>query len=393
MRGMSRIGTAGPGGRRSERGIALSIVALAMVAILGIAALVVDIGHGYRTRRALIPATDAAALAAAQTYVAGGAGCPDTASAYLAANESAATMTVCDPGTSTATRGRVTVTATDNVETWFAPVLGQGDYTVSSTSTVQWGPPSGATGLRPIGLCYNATSALRDLVDGTGAAYGGTPVTVTIPYVKSSPELCGSAVPGNWGFVDFSGTASNTNDQGEIVRNGYDGLVQFANDMTGPTKSCTGEPHCYLGDPGALAGLAQALTYLQGLDIWFTVPVYDYAEAAGSRARFHLMGVLRVKIVRFDVTGSQGGGGGGGSGGGSSGGGSGGGKPNNSGGGGGGGSGGGGGGGNNNSPYFELLVQPGLITGTCCGTTVGTGNNRVLAICAVDPSATGSCTA
>ncbi|MGI9613345.1 MAG: pilus assembly protein TadG-related protein, partial [Acidimicrobiales bacterium] len=51
---------------RDERGTTLALVALSLVWILGLAALVVDIGGGWVSRQRLIPATDAAALAAVQ---------------------------------------------------------------------------------------------------------------------------------------------------------------------------------------------------------------------------------------------------------------------------------------------------------------------------------------
>ena len=41
--------------------------------------------------------------------------------------------------------------------------------------------------------------------------------------------------------------------------------------------------------------------------------------------------------------------------------------------------------------FFELLVRPGLITGTCCGPPGGASGNKVIAICGVDPGAFAAC--
>lgn len=354
MRGMTRTGTVGPE-RSHERGVALTMVALSMVAILGIASLVIDIGSGYRTRRALIPATDAAALAAAQTYVAGGNGCAGTAGTYLTANEPTATMTGCSL-TGTGSRGRVAVTASNNVTTWFAPVIGKGDYTVSSASTVQWGPPAAVTGLRPIGLCLSGNPQIQNLVLNPPAV-GSPPVDVVLSYTKAQPTACGT-IPGNWGTVDLNGTLANTKDLSTLIREGFPDPVNVGND--GPVVCTTSEPHCYPADTGALPGASAAFTDLMNSGAWFTVPVFDSATGNGSSPTtlYHLMGVLRVQLLDFDLTGSNGKGKGKG-----------------------------------NVPFLELNVQPGLITGTCCGTGSGSGNNRVMAICAVDPNATGSCSA
>ena len=51
---------------RGERGQVLAIVALALVALLGISAFAIDVGYAYYAKRQLQSATDAAALAGAQ---------------------------------------------------------------------------------------------------------------------------------------------------------------------------------------------------------------------------------------------------------------------------------------------------------------------------------------
>ena len=285
-------------------------------------------------------------------------------------------MTACTRTGSGASQGRVIVTASDNVDTWFAPVIGKGDYTVSSTSTAQWGPPSAVSGLRPLGLCAFGDATLEGLVTNP-KAFGSTPVTLHISYDKDQAKDCGTNVPGNWGMINFDGKSGNTSAQSTIIKDGFPGLVNIGNDQTGSSKSCpSSEIHCYPGDTGALAGLDAAFTTLKTSGIWFTIPVFDFAVGNGANAKFHLMGVLRVQLVDFDTNGSQSG--------------------------------------SSSSssskssgkkdddddddddddgPFFEFKVQPGLITGTCCGPASGTGNNRVLALCAVDPKSSGSCSA
>ena len=343
MRGVIGAPARRPVNRRRERGVALPMVALCMVMIMGMAALVIDLGNGWRTRRALIPATDAAALAAAQDYAKGGNGCASTAATYLTANEPAAGLLGCTRFNYNTTQGRVTVTARESVDTWFAPVIGLGDYDVRSVTTAVWGPPATVTGLRPIGLCYGGSAALRAIVDNPPT----TPTLVRIRYSKDQPNACGgSSIPGNWGTVDFNGGANSNADTQSWVLNGYPGEVVFENHTV---TTCTGDPHCYSGDTGALSGLQSQLTTLKTNGTFFTLPVFNFASNPGSNAKLHLMGVVRARLVDFRVTGSD------------------------------------------SSRFFDLMVTPGLITGTCCGPASGTTGTKVIAICGVDPGAFAAC--
>ncbi len=113
--------------------------------------------------------------------------------------------------------------------------------------------------------------------------------------------------------------------------------------------SCAGEPHCYEGDTGALAGIAGELAQLRTSGIYFTLPVFNYIENPGANASMHLMGVVRVRLIDYRVNGPE------------------------------------------RSRFFEFLVEPGLITGTCCGGGGGAAGNKVIALCGVDPNEFGAC--
>lgn len=330
---------------RRDDGATIALVALAMFVIMGMAALVVDLGNGWRTRRALIPGTDAAALAAAQDYVNGVSAptpCSVTAPDYLGRNSPSATMDSCVPG-GNLDHGWVTVTATDNVQTWFASVIGSGDYPVESVSSAVFAPPASVTNLRPIGLCIDGSSALENVVRNPPAG----PTLIRVDYDKDQPDDCGGAsIPGNWGTVDFDGGANSNSDTQEWVTNGYPDEVVFEDHVV---TSCAGEPHCYEGDTGALAGIQSQLNGLRSSGIYFTLPVFNYAENPGANASFHLMGLVRVRLIDFQVNGLP------------------------------------------SNRFFELLVDPGLVTGTCCGSGSGASGNQVVAICGVDPNDVTAC--
>ena len=334
---------------REERGFSLVYLTIWLVVIMGAASLVIDLGNGWRTRRALIPATDSAALAAAQEYAYGRDGCAGMDDSYLSQNESTASVTACTPNVSGSRVGWVSVSGTQNVDTWFAPILGFGDYPADSTSIAAIGPPSTVTGLRPIGLCFEGNVDLQNLILNPPAG----PTLLTIPYDKDQPSDCGSgASNGNWGIVDFDGTPTSNPETADWMRNGYDGEVSFANHTV---STCVGEPHCYPGGPGAdftSGPVRSAMDWLILNDVWFTIPVFNFHDdPSGANERFHMMGVLRVQLEAYSVTGNP--------------------PP--------------------NTDFFQFLVEPGLITGTCCGGGGESSGNRVIALCGVDPNATAAC--
>jgi hypothetical protein len=241
------------------------------------------------------------------------------------------------------------VTATHDVNTWFAPIIGQGDYTVPSVSTAVWGSPLTVTGMRPIGLCLQSHTDLQTLVNNPPPP--DTTVPLTIVYNKDQPDDCGN-VPGNWGTVDFENANNSDSTLAEWIMYGYPGDVAFDDDLPAnpPPGSCAGEVHCYQGNTGAVASqIRTALEYLDDNDIIFTLPVFDFSEGNGANARLHLMGYIRVELIDFHVTGNPAG------------------------------------------RFFDLEVSSGLITGTCCGPPGGANSNKVIAICGVDPGAYAAC--
>ncbi|MDH3300503.1 MAG: pilus assembly protein TadG-related protein [Acidimicrobiia bacterium] len=325
---------------RNDDGVTLPLVALMLVVIMGMASLVVDLGSGWRTRRALIPATDAAALAAAQDYAQGLDGCSLSAGNYLASNEGAAVLDLCDPHAS-GTNGYVTVAASHNVQTWFAAVLGLGDYTVTSASTAAWSDPSGVNGLRPLGLCLNGDADLQNAVYNPDA----DPVEIVVEYTKEHPNDCGSTT-GNWGPIDLDGNGNSHQDMNDWLLDGYPGLIEFSDHVV---TSCTDE-HCLEGDTGAdLAGSQSYLNTLVSRDEYILLPLFNFVEGNGANARYHVVGIVRVKILQHKVVGAE------------------------------------------DKRFLRLLVEPGFVPGIGGGSGSGTGGSKVVSICAVDATDLSGC--
>lgn len=156
--------------RHDEDGAAAIIVVISLLALFGVAALAIDVGSLWWTRRSLVVDVDAAALAAASAaaaQVAGGS-CGVTATTKAAtaatevvtANDTATAFNPADPTNFTlacaGVGGRATVTATKNRGHVFANVFGgSGSTDVRSQGAAEFGPIVGLERLRPLPLCVS----------------------------------------------------------------------------------------------------------------------------------------------------------------------------------------------------------------------------------------------
>jgi hypothetical protein len=135
---------------RSERGQAFALMIVALIALLGTAAIVMDVGFAWYAKRQVQASADAAALAGAQEL-------PDIAAATSRANQYAAlntpdnlsnfavnvttrcsaaasVATWCGPG-KTYQANTIAVTETGKTPTWFAQVLGLNHFDVKGVAT------------------------------------------------------------------------------------------------------------------------------------------------------------------------------------------------------------------------------------------------------------------
>lgn len=273
---------------RDERGMVSLMVGVSAVALFGSAAIAVDLGNLWASRRHVIVATDAAALAAASDYAVGRAGCA-IADGYVADNDEDAEMTACSPAATSPVSGYVSVEADTPVDYAFAGVLGFADRRVGSATTASWGIPAAVRGLRPFGLCED---------DPNFRAWAANPRGISpvarVPYTNA-PTDCGGA-PGNWGIIDLDNTTPVAeSDTQQWVRTGYSGKVHPGN---------------VNGSPGAFGNnLDDDLASVQGRR--FPIPVFDRVTTrqggggGGQLATFHVIGFVDVELVGWRTTGSE----------------------------------------------------------------------------------------
>ncbi len=199
--------------KREETGGVIILVAISIVVLMGMAALVIDVGGMYTARRQMVNAADAAALAGAQELVLGGdiKGISNYYAKTLNEADTAEVYVDLDKQT-------VTVEAEKLVEFTFARVLGFSNTEVPARAVAVAGPLRKAAGLIPIGVPENK------LVDEGE----------TMEVIRFKMDFG----PGNWGWISFEGTGNqfNPNTIADHIRDGYPELVEVGD----PIQTRTG---------------------------------------------------------------------------------------------------------------------------------------------------------
>ncbi len=179
----------------NERGQVVIIVALLLISLLGMTALVVDVGSIYEERRQTQTVADAAALAGAQDLPENREQAIQTAITYADLNGVAISEDNIQISEIYVPDDTITVTPTDiNAPLFFARVLGVNSVTVSATATATANSPLSMKGLMPW------TIALEDYPGGlvSGISYD----------MKVGPDS--HETPGFFQAMRFDGQGTNT---------------------------------------------------------------------------------------------------------------------------------------------------------------------------------------
>jgi Flp pilus assembly protein TadG len=125
-----------------EDGVVLVIVALLMTAMLGMAAVAIDLGSFWQAQRQAQAAADAGALAASQDLPSSTSAATTDAQTYVQKNYPGATVTVSAPYNSSTSQVKVTVNAT--TPSFFGKIFGLTKADVSASAVAGAGTTGGA---------------------------------------------------------------------------------------------------------------------------------------------------------------------------------------------------------------------------------------------------------
>jgi len=299
-----------------DEGVVLVWVALMLVVLVGMGALVIDVGALYVERRELQNGADAAALAVAQDCAegdcgSGGGSVRAQQYANLNANDGASALdpatpcgvgpglTGCSGGAPSGATGWVRVdTSTktadggDEVSFLLAPVISSlTGKTVTASATAAWGPLRGAATLPfTFSVCEFWNLVPAGVPDGTNfpegnvvtvySKAGGGPNNEIVPECDSrSPS--GGTVEGGFGWLDPSGGSCSVK-------------LTVGATITGP-----GNP----GNDNLLKKSPCSETLVR--DKTVLLPLFSSVSGTGSKATYTIAGFTGFTIRAYRLSGSS----------------------------------------------------------------------------------------
>jgi len=258
-----------------QEGIAVVLVALCLTVLVGMLALVGDIGLLFLTKTQLARAADAAALAGAARINEGEVPARLEAQNYLQANGITAGTGTIEIDLQEKT---VTVRLRQEVNYFFAPLFGETSNEVSVQAVGQNGSISAAKGVAPVGI------------EDQQLIYGE-------PYVlKWSSDLTLLETPfgpGNFGILNFGNHGGGASDYRQYAAKGYSEFIKVGDvipaetgNKSGPTlqgfgeriQSCEADPPCSWQD------------YEADCPRIVTIPVYQILGGSGSNQEYKIVG-------------------------------------------------------------------------------------------------------
>ena len=262
----------------TDRGSIAVITALSFIPIAIALAVLVDSGRAWEARHRLQNGVEAAATAAAQTWMSGGGSCKSTALALVTADGATASSISCSV-TGANTKGTVTVSAMSRVPLAFASLIGRDHANVTASTTVRVGPVSSALHVSPLALCAG-NKAISDWINSGMTTH----VTTTITFETPTP-VCGGTIPGNWGILDFNGGSNSNTELANWVVNGYEGSLKVGDVID--------------GNPGA-PSTSSNIAAVVGES--FIIALYSAPYGSGSSAKYPIVGFAQVHLVSANVT-------------------------------------------------------------------------------------------
>lgn len=280
-----------PSNSERERGAAAVVVAFTLVALLGFAALAVDVGAMYSEKAQLQNGADATALAIAGDCAKGlscATAMADDSNRLAddnANDDSTGIFSVSQPSANSVrveTNAQAAGSTDDSFALFFARVLGNDTAVIHATAVASWGTPSAATTLPwTVSKCvfekYLSPSQLAEL-NSTGNFTGDpTPTHILLRYDQNVPTYPGCAAqngyaPGGFGWLDTDTGCSADIDiaNSEVGSNPGNDLPAVCHDMPATIKNSP-----------------------------VLIPIFTTAAQNGQKARYTLAGFLAFQVTGF----------------------------------------------------------------------------------------------
>jgi hypothetical protein len=280
--------------KMNQKGQSMVMALVFLTVLMGLSALVLDVGSWYRAHRAAQSRADAAALAGAQ-------GLPDTTQATALANEYSSKNSGAGPGASGTQitfsqqgfeTDTIQVTVTKPHPGFFSKLFGMGSVNVKGRATARAWNVEQVRGVAPITVNYK--HPLLNCTRGqhpTCSPNFGSPTTLTLEDIHTSG---GKDAAGSFGLINLDQSDPNpgANTLADWLLNGYPDYLPI-----GHYESATGAD---FNNSQFLSALDQQL----GHELMF--PVYRLLKGPGGNAIYDIIGWVGFVITSYNANGSDG---------------------------------------------------------------------------------------
>jgi hypothetical protein len=260
-----------------ERGQAIVVTVVFLSVLMGMAALVVDVGHWYRSQRDLQAVADSAALAGAQAL-------PDdpTLAGVLAAQYSKDNGGPAPQVTFSSTNlpnDTISVKVSRKEPGFFAKIFSIDTVTIGSKAAARIGTICAAQYAAPFGI------------DKKQPELQCQPLPCSNPTTLDLEKVG----PGAFRLLNIDGSSGGTGTQilADWVLHGFDGLM--------PVNQW------YSSDPGAKfnsSNVSGSMSIRLGDELLF--PVYDDVQGQGANFQYHVIGWAGFVVTGFSGNGNHG---------------------------------------------------------------------------------------
>jgi Putative Flp pilus-assembly TadE/G-like len=270
--------------RKSERGQAVVLMVLALVVLLGMAALVLDVGNWWHTRRQLQATSDAAALAGAQKLPED----PSAASAMAMdyANKNGGNVAGSDIVISSTAgpNDTISVEAKRSDPGIFTGVLGLGGANIDAHAKARVGPPQDALHVAPM-VVYCGHVHIHNCNKDSIPDFG--------PSFPTTMDYDPMGAPGAFGMLNLAGDTGTlgSSEEADWILHGFNKYLPLGT---------------YRSDPGAKFSSTNIQDALEErLDTVLLFPVYRTLDDQGQNATYEIIGWIGFHLTSYEVHGNN----------------------------------------------------------------------------------------
>jgi Flp pilus assembly protein TadG len=254
-----------------------------IASLLGVTALVLDVGSWFRAHRQLQATADAAALAGAQSLPDDPGTASSLANDYAAKNTSGLQGVTVTLSQTYVANDTIKVHVAKPAEGFFSKVFGINSVDEGAAATARVAGMKSALYVAPIVVNQN-----HPMLTGCNGPCFGSNYQTTIPVSQTG-------APGAFGLVNLDPSTNGTTGASTLatwILNGFDKYLDIGS---------------YASDPGVKFnsnGIQDAMTQRIGTEMLF--PVYDTLTGNGSNAQYHIIGWVGFFITGVDKNGNNG---------------------------------------------------------------------------------------